>query len=164
MRDSHGGWGFGRGGSGSETRAGELLAIGHCTVLACVANPSLAAVRGIGVERVTATTVLAGRNIEPDPKGLLVNASVTYRGQQGTLTASPEAGGYWTVQMDDGAVHSLYASQFSVVGVEPEAVEAPAARAAPLQNQGLRGPPRRRRRVAAIRGSGRGRAGLSGAE
>ena len=99
-------------------------------------DPTLAVAHGWGLERVEATTDLSGRNIVPDPTGRLVGARVTYRGHQGTLTASPEAGGYWTVRMKDGGVHSLRASQFSVVGVEPEPVEAPTAAPDPEPENG----------------------------
>ena len=59
----------------------------------------------------------------------VVNARVTYEGAKGKLVAVPTvvSSGRWQVQMVAGDVKLLRASQFSVDGVAPEPVEAPAA-------------------------------------
>jgi len=108
------------------TRAGEILGLQCARVQSCLANPSLAAARGISIEVVTATTDLKGRNIVLDPKGLLVGARVVFKGNEGALV-SCAGHGKWICKMDVGDVHKLMASQFSVVGVEPEEDKEPVA-------------------------------------
>ena len=58
------------------TRAGALLDLPASTVRAIADDPSWQKVRNVSIERVTATTVLEGRSIVPDPTCLLVKARV----------------------------------------------------------------------------------------